>query len=87
VSERWPEILQRMYDSEINFRISTFWDSGFYWQLGDESNGFKAEGNTFTFGEAVESLELAAHQHYQESSFHLGREEWAKRNKELNVQQ
>lgn len=27
-------ILQRLYDSEINWRISTFWDGGFQWELG-----------------------------------------------------
>lgn len=79
MSERWAETLQDIYDSEINFSISTFWDGGFDWKLGDEMNGYKAEGGTFTFGEAVESLALATHQHYPESLFHLDREEFTRR--------
>ncbi len=31
---------QALYDSKINFTISTFWDGGFTWKLGDELNGF-----------------------------------------------
>jgi hypothetical protein len=81
VSARWAETLQRMYDSEINFSISTFWDGGFDWKLGDEQNGFVKEGSTFTFGEAVECLANAAHTHYQDSVFHLGRLEFERRYK------
>ena len=36
------EILQHIYDSEINIEISWFWDGGINWKIGDESNGFKA---------------------------------------------
>jgi len=50
MSERWAETLQAMYDSEINFSISTFWDGGFDWKLGDAMNGFKCGGQTYTFG-------------------------------------
>jgi len=32
--------LQRIYDSEINFEISCFWDGGFIFKLGDEQNGY-----------------------------------------------
>jgi hypothetical protein len=33
-------ILQRLYDSEINFEVSCFWDAGFDVRLGDAVNGF-----------------------------------------------
>jgi hypothetical protein len=48
--------LQALYDSEINFTITTFWDAGFKWKLGDDMNGFDAEGEARTMKEAVEQL-------------------------------
>ena len=33
--------LQKIYDSEINYSISSFWDDGFLVELGDHFNGFK----------------------------------------------
>jgi hypothetical protein len=35
--------LQKIYDSEINLRISWLWDGGIEVRLGDEINGFLAE--------------------------------------------
>lgn len=35
--------LQKIYDSEINLRISWLWDGGIEVRLGDEVNGFLAE--------------------------------------------
>jgi ATP-dependent DNA ligase len=46
-------VLQRLYESEINFVFGTFWDCGFLWRLGDELNGFVAEGHAATFDQAV----------------------------------
>ena len=46
-------IMQRLYDSEINVSITSFWDDGFYVRLGDEMNGFIAEGECATWA-AVE---------------------------------
>lgn len=37
------EALARLYRSEINVSISTFWDGGWDVKLGDEMNGFVAE--------------------------------------------
>jgi hypothetical protein len=37
-------ILQQLYDSEINVWVTSFYDDGFYVRLGDEMNGFVAEG-------------------------------------------
>jgi hypothetical protein len=52
------EILQALYDSEINCRIESFWDGGWTGWLGDEMNGFTlghVRGRTF----ADCALELA----------------------------
>jgi hypothetical protein len=35
-------ILQRLYDSEINFEVAGFYDAGFDVRLGDALNGFLA---------------------------------------------
>lgn len=61
--------LQALYDSEINFSISTFWDGGFTWKLGDELNGFVAEGEARTFQAAVCELVKAALKHFPLSGF------------------
>lgn len=47
------EKLQALYDSEIGFAISAEWDRGFAWKLGDELNGYKAEGQAKTLDDAV----------------------------------
>jgi hypothetical protein len=62
-------LLQKLYDSEINFSISTFWDGGFDWKLGDEMNGFREEGGADTFDEAVADLVKAALKHFPDSVF------------------
>jgi hypothetical protein len=35
-------VIERLYASEINCSISTFWDGGIAVKLGDELNGFVA---------------------------------------------
>jgi hypothetical protein len=40
--------LQKIYDSEINLRISWFWDNGFDLRFRDEMNGYLAEENVAT---------------------------------------
>jgi hypothetical protein len=62
-------VLQILYDSEINFELSTFWDAGFFWKLGSEENGFVAEGDTRTANEAIEQLTKAAVREYPLSDF------------------
>jgi hypothetical protein len=52
------EILRALYDSEINASISWLWDGGIDVQLGDELNGYKAEGKVSTFAEATAWLEI-----------------------------
>lgn len=68
-------VLQQLYDSEINWRIATFWDAGFEWELGDEANGFKESGTGNTFSEAEQALGEAAARHYPDSVFARSREE------------
>lgn len=64
------ETLQRLYDSEINFSINTFWDAGFEWKLGDKINGFMAEGcNDDTLCGAIDELKAAAIAYYPDSKF------------------
>lgn len=52
--------LQRLYDSEINFMLSCFWDGGIDWKLGDLQNGFQDGGNEDTVEQAIEALWFAA---------------------------
>jgi hypothetical protein len=61
--------LQSLYDSEINFSISAFYDEGFTWKLGDELNGFKAQGKARTIKIAVLDLINAALRAYPDSTF------------------
>lgn len=41
------EVLLGLYESEINFSISCFWDGGINVRLGDEMNGFKSEATFY----------------------------------------
>ncbi len=38
--ERVGEVLQEIYNAEINLSLSSFWDAGFTVKIGDESNGW-----------------------------------------------
>jgi hypothetical protein len=51
------DLPQQLYDREINFSISCFWDDGFTVKIGDELNGFLAETTVATYAEALEWLE------------------------------
>ena len=64
------DILQALYDSEINCRIESFWDGGWTAWLGDDMNGFRvAEVRGRTFAECVVSLADQACAVYPESAF------------------
>jgi len=63
------EILQRLYDSEINAGIEWVWDGGVKWQLGDELNGWRATGSAATVALAVPELAENAAAEYPESDF------------------
>lgn len=58
-----------LYDSEINFALSCFWDGGFWWKLGDRANGYPAEGHADNAAAAIEALKLVALKQFPESEF------------------
>lgn len=72
-----PDIFQELYDSEINFSISTFWDGGFSVRLGgfavklgDEMNGYRAETTALPTWIAVNNwLRSEAIKAYPDSKF------------------
>ena len=64
--------MQRLYDSEINLTVSSFWDDGFYVKLGDEMNGFVAEGRCSTWDDVEEWASAMARIHYPSSDFAKG---------------
>lgn len=59
------EELHKLYDREINFEISCFWDAGFRIRLGDRINGFIDEDDSYyDIGEAISALCRMAEKHY-----------------------
>ena len=69
------EQLQALYDSEINWRIDTFWDSGFRWHLGLGDNvgaPWDAEGEEDSLDAAISQLVAAAIEHFPDSEFTRG---------------
>lgn len=63
------DILQKLYDSEINFSISTFWDGGFEAKLGDVINGFSHHGSFESMNGAIIALTAWALIEYPNSKF------------------
>jgi hypothetical protein len=66
------EVLDRLYDSEINFEISAFWDNGIDVKLGDEMNGYAAESSVRTSEEAAAWLDEQARSHFPKSKYARG---------------
>lgn len=63
------QVLTRLYESEINVSIVSFWDGGYEVGLGDRINGFRAE-NTFWKAEAIAPwLDAQARRHYPKSEY------------------
>lgn len=62
-------ILQDIYDSEINITISWFWDMGINVDIGDAINGIKDENNFDTIIEAMGWLCQRLAELYPESDF------------------
>jgi len=62
-------VLQDLYHSEINFRISTFWDGGFDLELGDDSNGIVAHENVSRWGMVETWFISSAIEHFPSSLF------------------
>jgi hypothetical protein len=63
------QVLQRLYDSEINCCLSSFWDGGWTVKLGDATNGFVAEANVGSLDEAAQWLHEQAHEHFPDSEY------------------
>lgn len=47
------QTLEHLYRREINCGLSSFWDGGWDVWIGDELNGYRAEGNVNTLAEAA----------------------------------
>lgn len=62
-------ILQRLYASEINASVETFWDNGYRVKLGDPLNGYRAETTVQTWNEVEVWLEEQACRHFPSSEF------------------
>jgi hypothetical protein len=62
-------IFQQLYDSEINFEVSCFWDADFDVRLGDAVNGFLAQDNVPTWDAVGEWLHHAALKFYPNSDY------------------
>jgi hypothetical protein len=60
---------QQLYESEINFSVSCFWDGGFDVKLGDQLNGFAAEAHLDSWDEVEPWLQSKAQLYYPESGF------------------
>jgi hypothetical protein len=61
--------LQKIYDSEINLRISWFWDGGIDIRLGDDMNGYLVEETVKTVAEIVPWLQEAIAHFYPGSCY------------------
>ncbi|WP_276200654.1 hypothetical protein [Chelatococcus sp. XZ-Ab1] len=57
-------LYQELYDLEINFEVSTFWDLGFRVRLGDDMNGWKEERQVRTWAEVEPALADMATRHF-----------------------
>ncbi len=73
------ETIDKLYKSEINCSVSTFWDGGINVKLGDEMNGFVAEDTVGTSEEAAVFLDKAAREHFPDSVYVLGEDEHLRR--------
>lgn len=63
-------ILQQLYDSEINFELRSEGAAGFVeWKLGDPLNGYVATGNAKSVEAAAKALAKAACEHFPDSTF------------------
>jgi hypothetical protein len=61
--------LQKIYDSEINVRISWLWDGGIDVWLGDEVNGYVAEETVSAVSEIAPWLQEAIAHFYPTSTY------------------
>lgn len=63
-------IMSRLYASEINCEVSSFWDGGWTAKVGDGMNGYKAEEDGFrSLKDVAAWLDKAAREHYPGSDY------------------
>lgn len=62
-------IFERLYASEINCAVSSFYDGGWTVRLGDDANGFMAEASGLAWAEVEPWLAELAVKHYPDSEF------------------
>lgn len=73
--EQVGEVLERLYDSEINARIDWFWDAGFGANIGDHLNGWpevpspNVDLNLHSISDLISLLAWQAWKCYPESEF------------------
>ncbi len=62
--------LKKLYDSEINISITSFWDGGWYVKLGDHVNGWKdPDWDTCELHDIVGAIRDLAKEHYPNSTY------------------
>ena len=61
--------LEKIYDSEINIRLSWLWDAGIDIRLGDELNGYLAEQTVQSTAEIIPWFQEAIAHFYPASSY------------------
>lgn len=69
LSHNWVWELQNIYDSEINFSISTFWDWWFDVMLWDNTNWIKCSSNEETIDKAIYFLVCSCQEYYPGSKY------------------
>jgi hypothetical protein len=70
-----PSIFQQLYDAEINFEISCFYEDGFLVRLGDRMNGYRAVVHCATWQEVEAWLTENGFKELQRSAPEEGRGE------------
>ena len=62
--------LKRLYDSEINVSITSFWDGGFQVALGDHTNGYqRPDWDSCEVEQIVDAIRELARKHYPNSTY------------------
>ncbi len=77
--EQIGEVIERLYNSEINAQIDWFWDAGFSFGIGDACNGWSLfnrrespgseKQNTHDIAETISAIAYKAQQIYPDSEF------------------
>lgn len=78
------DVLSRLYESEINVGLKSFWDSGWDVWIGDDMNGLKAETQVHSLTAVAEWLDDEVRRLYPASVYAVGKEECARRQATTN---